>query len=92
MLLFVLLSLLLTSLQLTSVDKYKTADFRYANCPYRDIIGCNNFMCVDCVNSTERYNYYLRIKNHQNDDWQIFKQYFYEKNYPFPQESSTCPF
>nr|DAN44692.1 MAG TPA: hypothetical protein [Microviridae sp.] len=49
-------------------------------------------MCVDCVNATERYNYYLRIKNHQNDDWQIFKQYFYEKNYPFPQESSTCPF
>ena len=92
MLLFVLLSLLSTSYVLISVDKYKNADFRFANCPYRDIIVCNNFMCVDCVNATERYNYFLRIKNHQNDDWQIFKQYFYEKNYPFPQESSTCPF
>nr|DAK16791.1 MAG TPA: hypothetical protein [Microviridae sp.] len=49
-------------------------------------------MCVDCVNSTERYNLYLRIKNHQIDDWQILKKYNYEKNYPFPQESSTCPF
>ena len=82
----------LTLSLLTSVDKYKRADFRFAHCPYRDIIGCNDFMCVDCVNSTERYNLYLRIKNHQNDDWQIFKQYFYEKNYPFPQESTTCPF
>nr|DAK17523.1 MAG TPA: hypothetical protein [Microviridae sp.] len=49
-------------------------------------------MCVDCVNSTERYNLYLRIINHQIDDWQIFKKYYYEKNYPFPQESTTCPF
>lgn len=92
MLLFVLLSLLSTLSLLISVDKYKRADFRFAHCPYRDIIGCNDFMCVDCVNSTERYNFYLRIKNNQIDDWQIFKQYFYEKNYPFPQESSTCPF
>ena len=92
MLLFVRLYLLLTSLLLTSVDKYKRADFRFVNCPYRDIIGCNDFMCVDCVDSTERYNLFLRIKNHQIDDWQIFKKYNYEKNYPFPQESTTCPF
>lgn len=92
MLLFVLSFPVSTSLLLISVDRYKRADFRYANCLYRDLIGCNNFMCVDCVDSTERYNYHLRIKNHQYDDWQIFKQYFYEKNYPFPQESTTCPF
>ena len=93
MLLFVLLSLLSISQLQPSVDKRELAAFRHANCPYRDIIGCTDFMCFDfCRNPYETYQIHLKYVNHQFDDWNIFKKYNYEKNYPFPQESTTCPF
>ena len=71
------------------MDRYKRADFRFSTCPYRDIIGCNNFMCVDCYDAQETYSIYLTQLS-KRQFWQNLKDY--EKNYPFPQESSTCPF
>lgn len=82
--LFVLLSLLSISYVQISVDRYKRADFRFSHCAFRDIIGCNNFMCVDCPDAQERYQIYLHSKQ--------LKQIDYGKIYPFPQETSTCPF
>ncbi len=85
MLLFVLLSLLSTSSLLISVDRRELAVFRFSHCVYRDIIGCNDFMCFDfCRNPQETYDIYLHSKQ--------LKQTDYEKNYPFPQETPTCPF
>lgn len=85
MLLFVLLSLLSTSSLLISVDRRELAVFRFSHCVYRDIIGCNDFMCFDfCRNPQETYQIYLHSKQ--------LKQTDYEKNYPFPQETPTCPF
>lgn len=70
------------------MDRYERADFRYSICPYRDIIGCNNFMCVDCPDSSETYNLFLHYKQ--------IKQFNYEKDYPFPtslfETDSSCPF
>ena len=83
--LFVLLSLLSTSSLLISVDRRELAAFRFSHCVYRDIIGCNDFMCFDfCRNPQETYNIYLNSKRLKQND--------YEKNYPFPQETPTCPF
>ncbi len=72
-----------------SMDKYKHADYRYSHCPYRDIIGCNNFMCVDCSDEKERYLTYLEYERRRLY-WQKLKTY--EKNYPFPETINTCPY
>lgn len=67
------------------MDRRELAVFRFSHCGYRDIIGCNDFMCFDfCRNPQETYDIYLHSKQ--------LKQTYYEKNYPFPQESTTCPF
>ena len=70
------------------MDRYELADLRYSTCPYRDIIGCNNFMCVDCPDASETYNLFL----HYNQ----IRHFNYEKNYPFPtplsETDSSCPF
>ena len=85
MLHFVLSFLLSTSSLLISVDRRELAVFRFSHCVYRDIIGCNDFMCFDfCRDSQETYQIYLNSKQ--------LKQTDYEKNYPFPQETPTCPF
>lgn len=60
------------------------ADFRFANCPYRDIIGCNNFMCLDCPSESETYSMYLHYKQ--------LKQLNNEKDYPFCENPCPCPF
>jgi len=46
-------------------------------------------MCVDCPNEKERYLTYLEYERRRLY-WQKLKAY--EKNYPFPQEVTTCPF
>lgn len=85
MLLFALSFPLLISLLQISVDRRELAVFRFSHCVYRDIIGCNDFMCFDfCRNPQETYQIYLHSKQ--------LKQTDYEKNYPFPQETPTCPF
>ena len=67
------------------MDRRELAVFRFSHCGYRDIIGCNDFMCFDfCRNPQETYDIYLHSKQ--------LKQTDYEKNYPFPQETPTCPF
>lgn len=71
------------------MDKYKRADFRFSTCPYRDVIGCNNFMCVDCYDAQETYSIYLTQLS-KRQFWQNLKDY--EKNYPFPETISTCLF
>ena len=89
MLLFVRLRLLLTLFVQIFMDKYEKADFRYSSCPYRDIIHCNNFMCVDCYDVQETYSIYLRQLSIRQS-WQ--KQIDYEKNYLFSPEDAPCPF
>lgn len=85
MLLFVLSFPLLISSVRISVDRRELAVFRFSHCVYRDIIGCNDFMCFDfCRNPQETYDIYLHSIQ--------LKQTDYEKNYPFPQETPTCPF
>lgn len=60
------------------------ADFRFSICPYREIIGCNNFMCLDCPDEEQTYQRFLFS--------QKLKLYHYEKNLIFSQNSSPCPF
>lgn len=67
------------------MDRRELAVFRFSHCVYRDIIGCNDFMCFDfCRDSQETYQIYLNSKQ--------LKQTDYEKKYPFPQETPACPF
>ena len=35
------------------MDRYKLAQLRYVNCPFRDTIGCIDFMCLDCPDPHE---------------------------------------
>lgn len=67
------------------MDKYERAAFRFSHCAYRDLIGCIDFMCVDCPDSRETYQIFLNSENKK-------ERIAYEKDYPFPQETSSCPF
>ena len=65
-------------------------DIRFSLCPYRDIIGCTITTCAYyCPDAKETYEIYLE-KEQIKLYWQKLKDY--EKNYPFPQEVTTCPF
>ena len=60
-------------------------DTRFLLCPFRAEIGCTITTCAFfCPDAKETYQIYL-------EKLQIRKEN-YEKDYPFPQVSSACPF
>lgn len=85
-----LLALILSVLIL--MDSYKLAQLRYVNCPFRDTIGCIDFMCLDCPDpheTLEIFNFYESLKSCKNE---TERQRLREERTLFSRQERPCPF
>ena len=67
-------------------------DRRFASCSVRDIVGCNNFMCMSCPDPLETlslYNFSQKLKNCKNESER--KRLLFERLL-FTQRQEACPF